>query len=109
MFGRIDFITTLHAPALEQRFVKFGVKAQLARGNDTPESFLRAERGSAAITVPAFVREQVQVELMRLDRLVATVEWLLNYVQSHGADANVDLLYEQERAVWDPWAGVSAS
>ena len=103
IFGRIDFITTLHAPALEERLAGKGIRAQVARGDAAPDSFMRAERDSAAVTVPAFVREQVQVELMKLDTLASTVDWFLNDVARRGAArANVDLFYDDEASVWQP-------
>jgi hypothetical protein len=102
IFGRIDFITTLHVATLEQRLGEAGVDADVARGEDGPNSFLRAQRGSVAVSVPAFVREQVQIELMRLDTLTATIDWFLNDVARRGsARPNVDLFYEHEESVWE--------
>ena len=102
IFGRIDFITILHVPTLEQRLGEAGINAQIARGEEAPNSFLRAQRSSVAVTVPAFVREQVQIELMRLDTLAATVDWFLDDVARRGsARPNVDLFYENEAGVWE--------
>jgi hypothetical protein len=48
------------------------------------------------------VREQVQVELMRLDTLTATVDWFLTDVAQSGVGpASADLFYEDEGAVWE--------
>jgi len=103
IFGRIDFITTLHAPALEERLAEEGIGARVARGDDVPNGLLRAERDSAVVTVPAFVREQVQVELMKLDALTSTVDWFVDDVARRGATGTqVDLFYEDEAAVWQP-------
>jgi hypothetical protein len=102
IFGRIDFITTLHASELERRLSTGGIRARVARGDEAAENFLRAERTPAAITVPALVREQVQVELMRLDTLTATVDWFLTDVAQSGVGpASADLFYEDEGAVWE--------
>ena len=102
IFGRIDFITTLHAPSLEHRLSEIGVAAEVARGKDAPDGFLRAERDDVAITVPAFVREQVQIELMHLDTLATTVDWFLSDVTRRGTPRpNVDLFYDDEQAVWE--------
>ena len=101
IFGRIDFITTLYVPALEERLGKRGISARVARGDDVPDGFLRAQRGSAVVDVPAFVREQVQVELMKLDTLVSTVDWFLADVARRGATGGqVDLFYDDEAEVW---------
>jgi hypothetical protein len=95
IFGRIDFITTLNVQALEKRLADKGISAEVTRGADVPNGFLRAERGSAGLTVPALVREQVQVELMTLETLTSTIDWFLDAVERRGAgEAQVDLFYE---------------
>jgi hypothetical protein len=102
IFGRIDFITTLHVPTLEVRLAEAEISAQVARGNAASNGFLRAERGHAAATIPAHVREQVQIELMRLDTLGATITWFLDDVDSrHEPLPNVDLFFDHEAGVWE--------
>jgi hypothetical protein len=101
IFGRIDFITTLHTSALEQRLNESGIAAQVARGDQSSNSFLHAERSHTSAMVPAFVREQVQVELMRLDTLVATVDWFLDEAAERDKPQSADLFYEDEAGVWE--------
>lgn len=103
VFGRLDFITTIHAPNLEAQLAARGIEARVARGRKAAgESFLTAERGSSQITVPATVREQVQLELLRLDTLFATVDWFLTETERRGSGRpNVALRYDDERAIWE--------
>ena len=75
VLGRIDFITTLHAPTVEARLRNHGIDATVARGADVPNGFLHAARAGVAVDVPAYVREQVQLELMSLDTLASTIDW----------------------------------
>jgi hypothetical protein len=108
IFGRLDVITTLHAPALDARLAEMGITAEIARGNQASETFLRATRETAVINVPATVREQVQIELMRLDTLVETISWFLDDITRRGAaHPNVDLFFEDEAAVWEAPASLT--
>jgi hypothetical protein len=102
IFGRIDFISTLRPSVLESRLSRRGIRAVVSRGRDVGESFLAASRGSAHVTVPAFVREQVQIELMQLSTLEETVDWFLRDLAS-GRDPrpNSDIFYEREADLWE--------
>jgi hypothetical protein len=71
IFGPIDFITTLHAPSLEQRLAGKGISAQMATGDAAPDSFIRAERDSAAVTVPVHLLA-VEADRMGADELIFT-------------------------------------
>lgn len=102
-FGRLDFMTTIHAPSLEAQLGEQGIKVEVARGRDAAaEGFLSAERGSARITVPATVREQVQLELLQLSTLFATIDWFLTQTaRANAPRPNVALRYEHEDVVWE--------
>ena len=105
LLGGIDFITTLHAPDVEKRLGTRGIVAKLARGADVPNGFLHGERGDVAVDVPAFVREQVQLELMSLDTLTSTIDWFLTQTASHrDTSAQVDFFYD-EAGAWESWPG----
>jgi hypothetical protein len=70
--------------------------------SSAPDVTATAERGVAVITVPAFVREQVQVELMTLETLTSTVAWFLERVARSGpSDAQIDLFFDDEASVWE--------
>jgi hypothetical protein len=103
VFGRLDFITTINAKAIEQRLATAGIAAQVARGREAAgEGFMQASRGSARITVPATVREQVQVELLQLKTVFSTIDWFLAEIEQGGEPRpNVAIAYEDERAVWE--------
>lgn len=105
VFGRLDFMTTVHAETIEQRLARKGISAKIARGRQAAaESFMRATRGSAAITIPATVREQVQLELLQLRTVFATIDWFLAEIEQGGAPRpNVAIAYEDERTVWESY------
>jgi hypothetical protein len=105
VFGRLDFITTVHAPSLEAQLAARGIEARVARSREAAgESFLTAERDSSQITVPATVREQVQLELLRLGTLFAAVDWFLTETKQRGsARPNVALRYDDERTIWEAY------
>jgi hypothetical protein len=86
-----------------------GIEAVVARGVDAADSFLRAQRDEVAVTVPAPVREQVEVELMELDTLVSIIDWFLADVRRRGTGRpHVDLFYEEEKQVWEAGPGFSS-
>jgi truncated hemoglobin YjbI len=103
ILGRLDFISTLHLPTLEERFRGKGIEAAFARGPAAADSFFRASRGGVAVTVPAHVREQVQIEQMKVDTLIGVVDWFLTDLSRRGDEArpSVSLFYEREDAVWE--------
>ena len=82
-----------------------GITAEIARGREPAgESFMRATRGSAAITVPATMREQVQLELLKPKTVFATIDWFLAETEQGGAPRpNVAIAYEDERTVWESY------
>jgi hypothetical protein len=103
LHGGLDFVTTLHAGKLEERFAKAGITARVARGNAAPDGFLIAERGDGRLSVPAYVREQVLTELMTLDTLVTTVDWMVENAARGLARPNVSIGYLNEGAVWETY------
>ena len=103
LHGGLDFVTTLHAGKLEERFAEVGITAEVARGKSAPDGFLIAERGDGRLSVPAYVREQVLTELMTLETLVTTVDWMVENAARGHAPPNVSLGYQNEAAVWETY------
>jgi hypothetical protein len=79
-----------------------GIDATVARGVDVGERLLAARRGAFQVTVPAVVREQVQIELLRLNIVEDVVDWLLRDLAT-GRDprADSDIAYDGELDVWE--------
>jgi hypothetical protein len=102
MVGGLDIITTIDAAALERRFSEHGIDAEVARGPEVEHGFLTARRGTASLTVPATVREQISIELMTIDTLIETVDWTLAQVATQGPGEQPQMIidYADERAYW---------
>jgi len=50
------------------------------------------------------VREQVQLELLKLKTVFATIDWFLAETEQGGAPRpNVAIAYEDERTVWESY------
>lgn len=84
------------------RLSQKGIDAKVARGSGAADGFLRAERDGVALNVPAPAREQIQIELMRIDVFVDVIDWFLADIRSRGVGRlNVALFYEAECDVWE--------
>jgi hypothetical protein len=102
VIGGIDYVVTLHAGLLEQRLALRGINAQVARGGAVGDLFMSAERDGHRIDeIPATVREQVQLELLTIDTLIASIEWFLGLLAEYGPLPNMSLGYHDEAAVWE--------
>lgn len=103
MMGGFDIVTTINAARLEQRLADRGIDAEVARGEGVEDTFLTASRGRATVTVPATVREQISVELMRIETLIATVDWHLGELAKLEIGAPQMVIdYAEESAYWSP-------
>jgi len=101
MMGGFDIVTTINASRLEQRLAERGIDAEVARGEDVQDTFLTARRGRATATVPATVREQISVELMRMETLIETVDWHLGELAKLETGAPQMVIdYAEEPAYW---------
>jgi hypothetical protein len=101
VMGRLDIITRLNAARLEQRLSERGIEASVARGKSAYDSFLTAERGTASVTVPAHVREQISVELMTLTALIELVDWVLARLEERGESGPTMIVdFADEAAYW---------
>jgi acetyl esterase/lipase len=102
MVGGLDIITSIDPAALERRFGESGIEAEVARVPEAEHGFLTARRGTASLSVPATVREQISVELMTVDTLVEMVDWTLAQVASRGTGEQPQMIidYADEPAYW---------
>jgi hypothetical protein len=102
MVGELDIITSIDAAALERRFGERGIEAEVARAPEAEDGFLTARRGTASLSVPATVREQISIELMTLDTLIEMVDWTLAQVASRGRGEQPQMIidYADERTYW---------
>lgn len=101
MMGSFDIVTTINAARLEQRLAERGIDAEVARGEGVEHAFLTACRGRATVVVPATVREQISVELMRIMTLIETVDWHLGELAKRETGAPQMVIdYAEEPAYW---------
>jgi hypothetical protein len=101
MIGALDIVTTIDAAVIERRLSEHGIDAEVARGKNAADGFLKARRGAASLSVPATVREQISIELMTIDVLVETVDWTLQEVANRGTDQPQMIIdYAGERTYW---------
>ncbi len=98
--GKMDFVVALRVDALVPAFGASGIAVEFATGSDGAKNFLRASRGSATVTLPSHVREQLLRELMTVDTLVAMVDFLLTHVQRHAPLNSRRLVFFDERSSW---------
>ena len=74
LLGFIDYVTYFNSTVLERDFAARGLSVEVARPPDSEHRFLTAVRPSGSIVVPAHVREQLMVELMTPETLIAAIE-----------------------------------
>jgi hypothetical protein len=101
LMGRFDVVTSIHAGQLQQRLASAGIDAEVARGADAGDRFLRIHTAGSTYVVPATVREQVLVELMTLETLSETLDWFLRDCEDRAAPrVAVSLSNQGEAEVW---------
>ena len=103
LLGPLEYVTSLHAPTLEREFALRGIAASVITSQpEAARCFLRAERGSARVELPALVCEQLLTELTHPACLIEAVRRMLNDVDTRGSlePALVCLAGEAEA-----WAG----
>jgi hypothetical protein len=105
--GRLDFVTKLNVPRLRRRFDDRGLSASIASGRLAERTFLTATRGRASVTLPAYVHEQLTVELMNPKVLVDVVDWIVKQAEEGRTTTSTALGYRNETAVWDLAEGVA--
>jgi hypothetical protein len=102
LLGRLGYVVTLHLRALEQTFEQHGIAAKVARRPAARHTFLEATDGPRSVRVPAYVREQMLIELMTPATLVGAVRWLLdNLSDADDEPMNWILGWETEANVWN--------
>lgn len=104
LLGRFDVVASIHAGQLEERLARAGIDAEVARGTDAGDRFLRIHTSESTLVVPAIVREQVLVELMSLKTLGETLDWFLRDFEARaGSDVAVSLSNDGEKVTWESY------
>jgi hypothetical protein len=105
LLGRFDIVTSIDAASLERRLSEAGIKAEVARGEEAGERFLGILLPASTLVVPAPVREQVSIEMMRIDTLIETLSWLLGDLASHDSvGPAVSLSNMGEESTWTSYS-----
>jgi hypothetical protein len=100
LMGKMDFVVALRVDALVPAFTGEGITVEFATGSDAEKTFLRASRGSASVTLPSHIREQMLRELMTVDTLVAIVDSLLTRIQMNAPARARQIAFCDERLSW---------
>jgi len=101
LLGRFDVVVSLDPAVLERRIAEAGLGAEIARGEEAGDRFMRLHSERAQITVPAPTREQVLIELTTLDCLTETLAWFIADAESGGFDRPAVALGNlDERSTW---------
>lgn len=98
--GALNVVMTLDCRAVERRFARRGIDAEVAQGLQAGARFIRCERGGSQVDVPAPAREQVLIEGLTIDSLIDLVAWMLDHAPAPGARRNTALRFD-ERALWE--------
>jgi len=100
LVGKMNFVVALRVDALAPAFNAKGIGVEFATGSDAAKEFLRASRGSATVTLPSHIREQMLRELMTVDTLIAIVDSLLTRLQQGAPPNSRRLVFCDERSSW---------
>ena len=100
LMGFFDLVVVLRVERLKPDFAARGIEVEFAFGRDAERTFLRATRGTATVTVPAPMREQLLRELTRIETIVAVVDALLNDIEAGAPIGRSRLVVCDERRSW---------
>lgn len=100
VLGPLEYVTVLHAPSLEAEFRTHGIDAEVLAGTAAGgQIFLRAQRGDAAVELPALVGEQLLSELLDPSMLAEAVTHMLGQVERN-VTGNALISFEDEASTW---------
>lgn len=100
LMGFFDLVVVLRVERLKPDFAARGIEVEFAFGRDAERTFLRATRGTATVTVPAPMREQLLRELTRIETIVAVVDALLNDIEAGAPIGRSRSVVCDERRSW---------
>jgi hypothetical protein len=103
MMGTLELVTILNGKLLEAEFAKAGIDAVVELGDQRFTKFADIRRGAMSVQIPAEVREQIFIELLVPEAVVAAASELLDELERRpGTRSEARLLtFSDERTVWD--------
>jgi hypothetical protein len=103
MLGFLDVSVYLNVQLLRDVFLKHGIWVDVPSQPEASDTFFKAQDGRGGVLVPAFVREQMLLELMTPGTLLALVDHVLasGLASRLRTDSKVVGFYH-ERDVWSP-------
>jgi hypothetical protein len=102
MMGFFEIATTLNGPRIERAFLDAGIAARVELGDQRFRKFADVERGTLSLEIPAYVREQMFLELLSPSAVVAAASELLDELHDRpatGGDARL-LTFAREFEAW---------
>jgi hypothetical protein len=105
MMGFIEWVAYLNLDLVEAAFRERGIRANAPGLPGSADLFLRAERGNAQVVVPPSIRDQVMIEWMTPDCLIASVEHRLSQINNGGAAGKAIITLSREQLAWESSLG----
>lgn len=103
MMGNLELVTVLNGKLLESDFGKAGMGAIVELGAERFNKFADVRRGTMTVQIPAEVREQMFLELLAPEAVIAATSELLDELEQQpetGSEARL-LTFSTERTAWN--------